>query len=123
VRGPSVQHPCPQSSLDADDHDDEVDLVIEDYDGRVLAFEVKAHECVSCSEFKALRRLREVVGVNFAAGLAFSTGSRSHAFEDHLHVMPIDTMWRPVSLEPCRESRKSTLAQTPVHTTSTDAKG
>lgn len=77
--------------------DDEVDFVIEDYDGRVLAFEVKASERVRGSELKGLRKLREAVGDNFVAGVAFSTGSRSYTVEDRLHVMPIDRLWRPVS--------------------------
>ncbi|CAB4974482.1 MAG: DUF4143 domain-containing protein [Actinobacteria bacterium] len=77
--------------------DDEVDLVIENDEGRVLAFEVKANERVPGSDLKGLRKLREALGDNFIAGVALSTGARSYTFEDRLHVMPIDRLWRPVN--------------------------
>ncbi|MGH3447683.1 MAG: ATP-binding protein [Nocardioidaceae bacterium] len=73
---------------------DEIDFVIEFDDGRVLAFEVKASERVSSSDFKGLRKLRDAVGEAFIAGVALSTGPRSYTFEDRLHVMPIDRIWR-----------------------------
>src|SRR5207248_8686443 len=44
-------------------HDgDEVDLVIEFDDGRVLAFEVKANERVSGEDFRGLGKLRDALG-------------------------------------------------------------
>ena len=75
-------------------HDgDEVDFVIEFDDGRVLAFEIKANERVSGTDFKGLRKLREALGDRLIAGIALSTGLRSYTFEDRLHVMPIDRLW------------------------------
>ena len=79
-------------------HDgDEVDLVIEFDDGNVLAFEVKANERVTGDEFKGLRKLREALGARLIAGVAFSTGARSYTYQDRLHVLPIDRLWRPVA--------------------------
>ncbi len=75
---------------------DEVDYVIEFDDGRVLAFEVKANERIPGADFKGLRTLRENLGARFISGVAFSTGPRSYTYEDRLHVMPIDRLWRPV---------------------------
>jgi len=78
-------------------HDgDEVDLVIEFDDGRVLAFEVKANERVAGEEFKGLRKLRSALGDRFIAGVGFSTGTRSYTYDDRLHVMPVDRLWRTV---------------------------
>jgi predicted AAA+ superfamily ATPase len=78
-------------------HDgDEVDLVIEFDDGRVLAFEVKANERVTGDELKGLRKLREALGDRLIAGVAFSTGARSYTYDDSLHILPIDRLWRPV---------------------------
>lgn len=74
---------------------DEVDLIIEFHDGRVLAFEVKAGERVTGGDFGGLRTLRDLLGDRFIAGVAFTTGSRSYTYEDRLHVMPIDRLWRP----------------------------
>ena len=78
-------------------HDgDEVDYVIEFDDGRVLGFEVKAKERVASSDLKGLRKLRDLLGDRFIAGVALSTGPRSYNFEDRLLVMPVDRLWRPV---------------------------
>ena len=78
-------------------HDgDEVDFVVEFDDGRVLAFEVKANERVPGSDLKGLRKLREALGERMIAGVALSTGLRSYTFEDRLHVMPLDRLWRPI---------------------------
>lgn len=80
-------------------HDkDEVDFVIEFDAGDVLAFEVKSGERVSENDLRGLRKLREALGSRFVAGVAFSTGSRSYTAEDRIHVMPVDRLWRTVTL-------------------------
>lgn len=76
--------------------DDEVDYVVEFDDGSVLGFEVKANERVAGADFKGLRSLRNLFGDRFVGGVVFSTGRRSYTYEDRLHVMPIDRLWRPV---------------------------
>ncbi|GAA3636018.1 ATP-binding protein [Kineosporia mesophila] len=79
-------------------HDgDEVDYVIEFDDGQVLAFEVKANERVTGNDLKGLRKLRELLGDRFLAGVALSTGRRSFTYEDRLHIMPVDRLWTPVA--------------------------
>lgn len=75
---------------------DEVDFVIEFDDGSVLAFEVKTAERVAGGDFKGLRKLREALGGRFLAGVALSLGPRSYTYQDRLHVMPLDRLWRPV---------------------------
>lgn len=75
---------------------DEVDLVIEFDDGRVLAFEVKAAERISSKDFGGLKKLRDGLGDRFIAGVALGLGIRSHTHDDRLHVMPVDRLWRPV---------------------------
>lgn len=75
--------------------DDEVDVVIELDDGRVLAIEVKANQRISAVDSNGLRKLRDALGNRFVAGIAFSTGSRSYTAEDRIHVLPIDRLWRP----------------------------
>ncbi|MGL5818757.1 MAG: ATP-binding protein [Phycicoccus sp.] len=78
-------------------HDgDEVDYVMEFDDGRILAFEIKANERVRGSDLKGLRSLRSSLDSRFVAGVAFSTGARSYTYEDRIHVMPLDRLWRPV---------------------------
>lgn len=73
---------------------DEVDFVIEFEDGRVIAFEVKAGERVPGKDLAGLRKLRQAAGNRFIAGVALSTGPRSYTYEDRIHVMPIDRLWR-----------------------------
>lgn len=75
---------------------DEVDLILEFEDGRVLAFEAKASERVSSKGFRGLRRLRDALGDRLIAGVALALGSRSYTLEDQLHVMPVDRLWRTV---------------------------
>jgi len=64
----------------------------------VLAFEVKANERVSGRDLKGLRKLRDALGDRWITGVALSTSLRSRTFEDRLHVMPLDRLWRPVRL-------------------------
>jgi predicted AAA+ superfamily ATPase len=72
----------------------EVDLVLETDDGGVIAFEVKAAGRVGSEDFIGLRKLRDLLGDAFVAGVALYTGARSYTYEDRLHVMPIDRLWR-----------------------------
>lgn len=77
-------------------HDgDEVDLVVERDDGRVVAFEVKASARVQERDMRPLRKLRDAVGDAFMAGVALYTGMHSFTFEDRLLVLPIDRIWQP----------------------------
>lgn len=78
-------------------HDgDEMDFVVEDDEGRVLAFEVKAGDRVPAGELKGLRKLREALGSRLVAGVALCTGPSSYTAEDRIHVVPIDRLWLPV---------------------------
>ena len=78
-------------------HDgDEVDFVVEDDEGQVVAFEVKAGDRVPGNDLKGLRKLREALGTRFTGGGALCTGPRSYTAEDRIHVLPIDRLWRPV---------------------------
>jgi predicted AAA+ superfamily ATPase len=72
---------------------DEVDLIVERDDGAIVAFEVKTAARVSGDDFKGLRKLREALGDQFLAGVAFYLGERSYTYEDRLHVLPVDRLW------------------------------
>lgn len=73
--------------------DDEVDMVIERNDGRIVAVEVKAAGRVPGSEFRHLRKLRDSYGPAFAAGVVLYLGDRSYGVEDRLFAMPVDRLW------------------------------
>jgi hypothetical protein len=74
---------------------DEVDVVVEFADGRVLAFEVKAAQRVSGKDLRGLVRLRDLLGERFVAGVALSTGTRAYTYDDRVHVVPVDRLWTP----------------------------
>lgn len=79
-------------------HDgDEVDLVLEGDDGRIVGFEVKAGTRITGGDLSGMRKLRNHLGDNFIGGVALYTGERAYTYEDRLHVMPIDRLWTPSS--------------------------
>lgn len=75
----------------------EVDLIIENDDGAVLAFEVKASERASRPDLRGLTQLRDILGPRLVAGIMLTTGTRSYTYDDRLHVMPIDRLWTPAT--------------------------
>lgn len=77
----------------------EVDIVAEFDDGTVIAFEVNANERAIGSDFRGLMQLRDALGGRFRAGIILTTGRRSFTYDDRLHVMPIDRLWRPIDLQ------------------------
>lgn len=77
------------------DHD-EVDIVLERDDGAILAIEVKAAGRVPGEDFRSLRKLRSAAGRSFVAGVVMYLVPRSYTFEDRLHAMPVDRLWRTV---------------------------
>jgi hypothetical protein len=54
---------------------------------------VKTAARVSGDDFKGLRKLRDAVGSQFLAGVAFYLGERSYTYDDRLHVLPVDRLW------------------------------
>ncbi len=77
----------------------EVDVVVEFDDGTVVAFEVKANERATGPDFKGLAQLRSALGRRFRAGVVLTTGRRSFTYDDRIHVMPIDRLWRAVEID------------------------
>ena len=71
----------------------EVDLVLERYDGAVVAIEVKAGDHVKKSQLSPLVALRDRLGTSFAAGIAFHTGGTGYEAADRIHVLPIERLW------------------------------
>jgi predicted AAA+ superfamily ATPase len=71
----------------------EVDLIIEAFDGRVVALEVKAAQSVAKGDFRWLELLREKLGSQFAYGAVLYTGSRAIPFGDRLSALPIPALW------------------------------
>jgi uncharacterized protein len=75
---------------------DEIDLLVERDDGRVLAFEVKSAGQVGAADLRHLARLREELGDRLLAGVMLYMGPRAYRFDERLLVLPIDRIWTPV---------------------------
>lgn len=72
---------------------DEVDIVIEDRDGRIVGLEIKAAATVRAEDFSGLRKLAAAVGERFAFGAVLYDHERTVAFGDHLAAIPLSSLW------------------------------
>lgn len=70
----------------------EVDVVAE-RGTQVAGVEVKASSTVTSEDFAGLRKLRQVTGRCFAAGVVVYDGESSASFGDGLHAVPIRALW------------------------------
>ncbi len=71
----------------------EVDLLIETYDGGVVAFEIKARSRTTSGDLAGLRLLRDLLGNQFRAGFVLTTGEHSGRLDDRLYTCPIAQLW------------------------------
>jgi predicted AAA+ superfamily ATPase len=71
----------------------EVDAVLEDRRGRVVAIEVKAASTVRADDFRGLRHLADRLGTDFLAGIVLHTGPQVLSFGPRLRAMPVSSLW------------------------------
>ncbi len=71
----------------------EVDAVLENRRGQVVAIEVKAASTVRTEDFRGLHHVRERLGADFVVGLVLYTGGQTLPFGDRLRAMPISALW------------------------------
>ena len=71
----------------------EVDLVLENPRGKVVAIDVKASSTVRGSDFKGLRHLADRLGDDFLVGLVLYTGQKTLSFGPRLRAMPLSAIW------------------------------
>lgn len=71
----------------------EVDIVIEDEQGRVIGIEAKASATVSRSDFSGLRRLAAASGNQFVMGLILCDHEQTIPFGDQFAAAPIASLW------------------------------
>ena len=72
---------------------DEVDLVIEDPQGRVVGIEVKASATVRSADLRGLRQLQAAAGDKFVQGLVVHDHDRITPFDAQLHAGPVSLLW------------------------------
>lgn len=78
-------------------HGREVDLVLENYDGALIAIEIKASSSPNTSQLKSVAwlrdRLDELQPGTFCAGYLLHTGHHNFKVDDRLHLRPIPALW------------------------------
>jgi predicted AAA+ superfamily ATPase len=72
----------------------EVDAVLENRRGQVVAIEVKASSTVRSEDFRGLRHLKDLLGADFLAGFILYTGQQTLPFGDRLRALPVSALWR-----------------------------
>jgi predicted AAA+ superfamily ATPase len=75
-------------------HGEEVDVVLEDRRGRVVAIEIKAGATVGREDVRWLNRFRSLVGERFVAGLVLCTARRTAPLGERIWAVPIEGLWR-----------------------------
>ena len=71
----------------------EVDVVIEDRQGRVVGIEVKAAATVTGSDFGGLRKLAQASGDKFVQGLVLHDHDKTVPFGSKLAAAPLSALW------------------------------
>ena len=72
----------------------EVDLVIEDRDGRLVGVEVKSTTTLRSQHFAGLKALAELAGDRFVRGVVVHPGADVVPFGPALHGLPLGHVWR-----------------------------
>jgi hypothetical protein len=76
-----------------DKETDEVDIVLEDREGRIVGLEVKALATVRNEDFAGLRKLAKAAGSRFAFGAVLYDHEQIVHFGDRLAAAPLSALW------------------------------
>jgi hypothetical protein len=71
----------------------EVDVVLEDAQGRLVGIEVKLSSSGAAKHFSGLKALRELAGERWIAGVVLYTGEKVVPFGEKLWAATISTLW------------------------------
>jgi predicted AAA+ superfamily ATPase len=74
-------------------HGEEVDLVLEDRTGRVVAVEIKSAATIRRGDLRGLKRFRDLSGDRFLAGLVMCTTHQTTPLGDKIWAVPIEALW------------------------------
>ena len=79
---------------------DEIDIVAETDDGRVLGIEVKAAQSVSDRDFRHLAKIGNRLGADFVHGFVVYLGQHTLSFGDGLTALPLGALWAQPPVTP-----------------------
>jgi predicted AAA+ superfamily ATPase len=74
-------------------HGHEVDIVLENRRGEIIGIEIKSAASVSQDDLRGMRRLREVAGERFRAGLVLCTIRQTTPLGAQVWALPIEALW------------------------------
>ena len=72
----------------------EVDAILENRQGGVIAVEVKASSTVRAEDFRGIRHLTERIGDQLVIGIVLYTGAETLSFGDRLRAVPVSALWQ-----------------------------
>jgi uncharacterized protein len=73
----------------------EVDIVVENHEGRIAGVEVKAAATVGRKDFAGLTKLAAAAGDRYAGGVVLYDGEQSLPFGEGRRAVPISALWSP----------------------------
>ncbi|GAA1145105.1 ATP-binding protein [Kribbella jejuensis] len=71
----------------------EVDIVLENRQGQVVAIDVKAASTVKAEDFRGIRHLSTRLGADLVAGIVLYTGQQTLPFGPQFRAVPISALW------------------------------
>lgn len=77
----------------------EVDIILENRRGEVVAIEVKAAETVRPEDFGGLRHIASQIGSDLVAGVLLYTGAHTLLIDDKLIAVPLSAIWEAPQYE------------------------
>ncbi len=72
---------------------DEVDLILENRAGEIVAIEIKARATVSASDWRVISKLRDRRKKGFRCGIVLYTGDKTIPLGDRLFAVPLSGLW------------------------------
>ncbi|MDR3128564.1 MAG: DUF4143 domain-containing protein [Bifidobacteriaceae bacterium] len=71
----------------------EIDLILETWNNKVFAFEIKSGVNIKSSDFNSIKYYKKLAGDSFGGGILFYTGKISGTVEKDIALFPLDTLW------------------------------
>lgn len=71
----------------------EVDVILENTQGKCVAIEVKSSATVSSHDVKNIRYLKNEIKDRFIRGVVLYTGVNIVPFDKNIHALPVNTLW------------------------------